>query len=269
MLNYAELLPGANFRPYVRKYWTIDNTLSPLIPATKYVLPNTCFTLALISGAGVIIHHSSQVHHLVTGHYMVGQLSQKTGVTLLPGTKAIMVQFNPWAAPLLSNIPFHELTDNFADLINVSRTLALALRGADAFGRLHAIKQLEQVLNHYLAPTSASAFVAGCFHLFNNTGPTQPFKITALAAYTGYTTRGIEKKFKQHVGLTPKQTHTIFKVRSVVDALVLPGHEQTLTALAYRFGYADQSHFIKAFQQVMNEPPSRFVEEQYILPNPQ
>jgi AraC-like DNA-binding protein len=55
----------------------------------------------------------------------------------------------------------------------------------------------------------------------------------------------------------------------VVDALVLPGHEQSLTTLAYRFGYADQSHFIKAFQQVMNEPPSRFVQEQYILPIPQ
>lgn len=268
MLNYAELQSGKHLNQYVRKFWTIDNTHAFSTPVNRYVLPNACFTLALISGAGVLINFQGGAQQLVTGHYLVGQLSQKTGITILPGTRAIMVQFNPWAAALVSQIPFHELTDNVAYLIDVNPSLALTLRDIDVFDPWHAVKRLEQILSNSLAPTAASAFVAGCFQLFSNILPIRPFKITDLAAYTGYTTRAIEKKFKQHVGLSPKQTLSILKVRSVVNVLAMPGGKQSLTALAYRFGYADQSHFIKSYQQIMGSSPSGFSEEQYILPNP-
>ncbi len=266
MLNYSEILPGERLKPFVRKLWTVDNTSSILAAVTKYVLPNTCFTLALVSGNGVVIYTKGHEQQLVAGNYVVGQLSQKTGVTILAGTRAMMVQFNPWAAALLSDISFYELTDIAVLLSDVNRPLALSLQSINMVEDPNALQRLQHTLQNYLSPTAASAFVQGCFQLFYKALPDQPFAISSLAAYTGYSTRAVEKKFKQHVGLKPKQTHTILKVRSVVDALLVPGQKQTLTQLAYRFNYADQSHLIKTYQHIMHGPPSGFTGDKYILP---
>lgn len=265
MLTYQEIMPHIALQAYIRKYWVLDNLASAMPSATKYALPNTCVTLAFISGNGVMVNFSETSQHIAAGAYLVGQATGKIGVTVLPHTRAFMVQLNAWAAALLTNCPFHEITDQFAELTDVNKVLGQSLRDFDIPNNDQLKQHIEKALGGIFYPSKASEFIAGCFNYLNGQQATDGFPIAHLAHYSGYSMRGLEKKFKQHVGLSPKQVYTILRVRSAVDELVAP-HDVSLTALAYRYGYTDQAHFIKTFRHVLDCTPGGFNEHHYLLP---
>jgi AraC-like DNA-binding protein len=267
MLNYVEMSAEGRLSSYVRKFWILDNSTSEVPAATKYALPNTCFTLALIWGNGLIVDFPDKATHMTAGNYMVGELTTKISVTILPYTKAFMIQLSPCAASLLSDCSFHELTNQFATIIDINKGLARSFLNINILDNIGTKQRILKVLECYLYPTAASEFIAGCFHLFETHPTAIPFKIGDLSSFTGYTIRGIEKKFRRHVGLTPKHTFNIIKIRSVVNELIAPTDRLSLTTLAYKYGYADQSHFTKTFSSIMNSLPSKFDQTQYILPS--
>ena len=266
MLNYVEMSPEGRLSSYVRKFWILDNSTSEMPAATKYALPNTCFTLAFIWGNGLIVDFPHKATHMTAGNYMVGELTTTISVTVLPHTKAFMVQLSPWAASLLSNCSFHELTNHFATIMDINTELARSFSNINILDNTGTKQHILKVLECYLYPTATSEFIASCFHLFETYPTAIPFKIDNLSSFTGYTIRGIEKKFRRHVGLTPKHTFTIVKIRLVVNELIAPTDRLSLTTLAYKYGYADQSHFTKTFCCIMDSLPSRFDQTEYILP---
>src|SRR5215217_9252542 len=111
MLNYHELSSSPHLKPYIRKFWVLDNLLSSLATETRYALPNTCFTLAFVCGNGLVIDQGDLSYVVGEGVFIAGQISVKTGISVLPYTKAFMVQLNAQAAPLLTNCPFYQLTN--------------------------------------------------------------------------------------------------------------------------------------------------------------
>ncbi|MET4083972.1 AraC-like DNA-binding protein [Pedobacter sp. UYP30] len=266
MLNYEEIIPDFHLRHYIRKFWILDNSTSLLPSPEKYALPNTCFTLALIYGEGLILNFHGVSIQIKSGNFMVGELTEKIGVKILPNTKAFMIQLNPWAASLLSKFSFHELTNQFSEIININKSLSQSVKDIDIFDNAATVRQLSKIFENYFCPTPASAFISHCFQLFESHLLITPFKIIDLSSSSGHTGRSIEKKFKQHIGLTPKQAHKILKIRSIINELTLSKNHLSLTDLAYRYGYADQSHFTKTYFQIIQSLPSKFNIEQYILP---
>lgn len=109
MLNYVEMSPKSRLSSYVRKFWILDNSTCEVPAATKYALPNTCFTLALIWGNGVIVDFPDKATHMTAGNYMVGELTTKISVTVLPYTKAFMVQLVLGPLPYLAIVHFMSL----------------------------------------------------------------------------------------------------------------------------------------------------------------
>ncbi|MDQ0640217.1 AraC-like DNA-binding protein [Pedobacter sp. W3I1] len=266
MLKYLEMSSESPLNSYVRKFWILDNSESGLVATTKHALPNTCITIAIIHGDGLIIDFPNNPISIARGSYLVGEITKATGVMVLPYTKAFMVQLNPWAATLLSNCSFHELTNQFAAIADINRELARSFIDINVLDNKGTKQQILKALELYLYPTGASTLIASCFNLFESHSPFIPLKIAALSDHTGYTVRGIEKKFRRHVGLTPKQAFTIMKVRSVVNELISSTGNLSLTALAYKYGYTDQSHFTRSYFCIMDSLPSKFNKLQYILP---
>jgi AraC-like DNA-binding protein len=266
MLKYLEMSPEHQLRSYVRKFWILDNSISGLPATIRYALPNTCFTLAFIWGNGLMVDFPDKAVHMTSGSYLVGELTTKIGVTVLPYTKAFMVQLNPWTAGILSKCSFHELTNQFAPIVDLNKALAQSIDDINILDNTGSKQQISKVLERFLYPTPASAFITSCFDLFHSHPTAIPFRVPNLSSPTGYTIRGIEKKFKQHVGLTPSQAFAIIKVRSVVNELIVSSNQLSLTALAYKYGYTDQSHFTKTYSRIMESLPSKFDQRQYILP---
>lgn len=267
MFNYEEIFPENCFRFYIRKFWILDNSVSALPTIAKFVLPNTCFTLAFISGNGLILEYPDKHAKLGFGNYLVGELTTGVRITVLPYTKAFMVQLNPWTPSLLSNLPYDELTNQFAPLADINKNLADSFKLGDIRDNQSFKTLINKILENYLYPTTSSALIASCFDQIRNRPIGDLIKITDLSINTGYSVRSLEKKFKQHVGLSPKQFYMILRVRSLVNELTFSkGEKLSLTALAYRYGFVDQAHFIRTYSNIMNSVPSKFNKGDYILP---
>jgi len=72
------------------------------------------------------------------------------------------------------------------------------------------------------------------------------------------TQKNLINQFKKYYGLTPKMFHRIFRFNEVLQEL----HKNksiSWTQIAYQFGYSDQSHFIKEFNEFSGFNPQKFI----------
>lgn len=264
MFNYAEVTPQSNFSNYIRKFWVLDNLNHPLISEGRYTLPNGCFTIAFISGQGIIWENNAGTKHIGDGIYLVGQTTKRLKVSLMPYTKAIMVQFNPWAISLVTNLPLNEITDQYADFRDVNNAAYLKFTDADKLD-VNAIEaKCYDVFGSFFNNSAANSTLiqALCLRLSGDLlNPS--LKMNDVANYAGYSKRYIEKKFNDHIGMAPQSFRSILRMRSLVNEL---DKDKSFAEVYYKYGYYDQSHFIKSYSKIMDSRPTKFDSHQYIFP---
>lgn len=76
-----------------------------------------------------------------------------------------------------------------------------------------------------------------------------------LAADLCTNVNSLEKRFRAQIGVSPKQYASIFRLKSVINSYRT---ETDLTAISYKAGFFDQSHFIKDFKAFTGEKPLNF-----------
>lgn len=81
--------------------------------------------------------------------------------------------------------------------------------------------------------------------------------IAELAARIGLGERQLQRRFREAVGLTPKQFARIRRVRETAGG-VLQRESRGWAAVAADFGFADQSHLIHEFSQLTGLTPVAF-----------
>lgn len=146
MLSYEEIIPELRLQSYVRKFWVLDNLTSTLASTEKMALPNTCFTIALVHGNGLIANFPDLPRKIGSGAYFVGELTSTIGITILPNTKAFMIQLNPWTASLLSKFSFHELTNQVSAVTDINKSLAQSLIQVNILDHIAAGLRLSNIL---------------------------------------------------------------------------------------------------------------------------
>ncbi len=81
-----------------------------------------------------------------------------------------------------------------------------------------------------------------------------------VAALAGVSLRTLQRRFGSYVGISPKWVVQRFRLLDVTSA----AHGEAAVdwaELASRLGYADQSHLIRAFTQLVGHPPAAYARE--------
>jgi AraC-like DNA-binding protein len=81
-----------------------------------------------------------------------------------------------------------------------------------------------------------------------------------LADLAGVSLRTLQRWFRGHVGIGPKWVVQRFRLLDVMAA-AHGGEDVDWAGLAARLGYADQSHLIRAFTQLVGHPPASYARE--------
>lgn len=167
------------------------------------------------------------------------------------------VYLYPYAFPALFRMPATDLTGQMPDLHGI-------------FGR--AGRELEERV--MLAPTNESrarivsdflierlnktkAEIPLIFSSINHIIETKGLvNVGALSDRYFSSPRNFERKFKEFAGLPPKLFSRIVRFQSTVKEYGKRG--QSLTDIAYEFGYYDQSHFIREFREFSGYNPKAF-----------
>lgn len=81
-----------------------------------------------------------------------------------------------------------------------------------------------------------------------------------LADLAGVSLRTLQRRFHAYVGIGPKWVVQRFRLLDVTAA-AHAGADVDWADLAARLGYADQSHLIRAFTQLVGHPPASYARE--------
>jgi len=85
--------------------------------------------------------------------------------------------------------------------------------------------------------------------------------VQQLTRLTRVSERTLERQFLHCLGVSPKRFIRVVRFQAVIQRLRQAPFEDQLTALAYDFGYTDQSHFIKEFQAFAHITPSQYLKK--------
>ena len=177
-----------------------------------------------------------------------------------PGTRSVGVHFKPWGlAPFLS-MPAAELCDRpvtLEDFWGRPTIAELRDRLATADGPHQMLRLLEEELMRLVRESAGLGLVRHTSSVI--AAATGAVAIGDLSMAAGVSSTHLAQRFKEIIGVTPKQFARTYRLTATVLA-INPAGPIDWGDLAYGAGYFDQAHFGHEFRAFTGLTPTRYVE---------
>lgn len=257
IISYQQITPAEQLRRYVRHVWTIEGTVSLLAPTTFKVIADGCPGILFLENPSVF----SDNNHTSSPHLMLHKsASTYAEINMQQGQlNLIAIQLHPAAIKAIFGIDAHTLTEAGLDLELISDrqlTEQLLNKPSNA-ARIELLTSfLIEKLNKNQSQKINKALHAVDLLQVGNFVPT----LKDLQTKLNLTERSQERLFNQNIGISPKVFARIVRFQKALDEM--RGKKfSTLTELAYKHHYADQSHFIREFQEFTGTSPFHFLKQ--------
>lgn len=241
MSSGVEKKPGSAFRWLIERFWFSNEEVKE--KELFEILPDGNFDL-------VFVLNDSCCTLLFAGPY-----TRKAAIPILPGREYFGVTFRPGRIPRLLDFQPAELVDTTVEL-----PLMLGMTADSLCERLHSahgIDAKQAFLERVFQKSGIESLVRRdlcnrCAELIESYDGR--IKVNDLACLIGASRRTIERAFRRDMGISPKMFIRLVRFHNTMNKLRKGGYP-TLTHIAYEFGYADQSHFIKDFKALAGKLP--------------
>jgi AraC-like DNA-binding protein len=262
MKLYSEYYLSKKAERFVSKIWVLDNSQNNQSVKHKEVLPNGCFNLALVTGEGMEVIIKKRCHKLVTGIYINAQLTQKVILNIQPKTKIILIQLHAWTLSLFATYDLTKFRDTVVPISSGDLPFLDNIKHA-FYDDVNKVIELTNKNFEELSDNNPEKTLAELMCI--NTA-LENEKILKTIKGVNYSNRALQIQFKKSTGLTRKQYSKLINLRKTVDYISQPDNEtSTLTSIAYKSGYFDQTHFIKIFKEIVKITPKKFETQSYFL----
>jgi AraC-like DNA-binding protein len=258
-VKYKEHLPHPALQDHVKCFWIMEREYTSQHPAED-VTPDGFIELIVNLGAPYVLQREGAPDREMPRAILVG-LQSKPLIFRCDGTvRLVATRFYAWGA-----LPF--LADRVRGLNKLSATLGrewedLATRieplvreddhaAAVAIVEDHLIKKL------LTARVDLKKMQSAAKMLYLQKGQ---FRTADLAEHCNLSSRQLQRQFQDVVGVSAKTLARSIRFEEVRKRLMLDP-DQSLTALAYEYGYADQAHFIHDFKGFADRTPGEFARE--------
>ena len=257
-MNYREHRLASPLDAFVECVWFLKGAPgadgAPRAPVQR-ILPDGC--------AELIFHFRDRFHAVSNdglerqpASFLVGVLTAPLIVAPANDVDTMGVRFRPGGASPFVREPLSALTDRACGLDALWGHEAAPLwdRLVSASDDRMRLELLSQVLRRRAATTAhdaATSAVIGA--LVRSAGRT---RIAPLAARAGMTTRRLQRRFAERVGVSPKLLARILRFQRTLLARGDRGSDAAdWVRIAVECGYADQSHLIRDYAAFAGETP--------------
>jgi AraC-like DNA-binding protein len=217
---------------------------------------------------GIIFHQSEGGMYMNNSNRKLSQLflygQTIKPITLLPvGSFRIIVVFlYPFGISALFGIRPGEITDDCVDLrllpnVDLQLSINQLLESTDMQEQVELVSRylLVQMNSGFRNPDNVIHYALE--HIIQTSGQGS---LQELRKQLNITERTFERKFEQHIGVSPKLFSRIRQFRSSMEQLQKNNFSK-LSDIAYTNGYADQSHFIRSFREFTGLSPLDYIRQ--------
>lgn len=254
-MKFIQVPPPESLRRYIRYSWVMESAPADAVPDTFRPLADGSPGLILQNGDAPLWQDGDgkQLPRL----FLYGQTVQTRILHTKGSTGAIGIGFHPHALKALFGWDAGILTDTCTDLHNAVNkplfTLAENLHEKSAQERLQQLYAYLQ--SRMYASVKEDAQVERAMNRILQSGGTLP--IQELLNELALSERSLERRFRSHIGISPKLFSRICRFQSSLQQLRSRSFDK-LSDLAFENGYADQSHFIRNFREFTGISPEEY-----------
>ena len=252
-MRYREIKPTPRLRSFIECFWTLEGDGSADGSPPERILPDGCVELILNFGDR-FLQQVEGGRRLQPRNFIVGQMTGPILISASGVVRLLGIRFQPGGTRPFVDVPANEITDRVVELGGLSRefergllracelavTLDQKIVGVDAF--------LEGRLSHAKFDSNLLALAAS---IIDSRGLVS---VDQLASCAGVSSRQLERRFLQEVGLGPKLLARIVRFQQVFRAV--DQSNPAWAEVAIECGYYDQAHLIRDFNQFAQQTPA-------------
>ena len=247
-MSYITRGPSPRLAGIVERIWRVEDP-SPA-DRGETICPDGC--------AEIVIH----LGHPMRGqprHLLVGQM--QTSITVTPSGPVTMIgaRFRPDGLRHVLEIPQDRLLGQIVPLDAVwsmwtDRTVDQVMSARDPAGQLTAFERALELLLPSTGGPQRDRGIAWAIRAMRARGG--PVGMDALADRAGVSRRQFERRFRDHVGLSP---HLFGRIVRFQHAFAAVGRESG-ASLAARLRFVDQAHMVREVRRFSGETPTLLAE---------
>ncbi|MBC8155326.1 MAG: helix-turn-helix domain-containing protein [Bacteroidetes bacterium] len=254
-MNYEQIQPPDYLKHHVRYFWRLESFALDTGPKTFRIIADGC--------PGLLLHHSEngachQHNNPLPTAFLYGQSTQSTELQSPPAFRMIGVCFHPNVLPVFG-IDAHDLTDSCINVAELpqsqgSRLVDLLLNSSSAVDQIDQLATClwDQIQKNKAPFDSSVQYAIG--RISDSQGN---ILLRDLYQTLQVSERSLERKFKQVIGISPKLFSRICRFQASLNQVRTNTYDR-LSDVAFDHGYADQSHFIRGFNQFAGFSPDQY-----------
>ena len=259
-LRFRNIEPHFRLKKYIEKMWVFESSGKMSADDMKLVVPNGNIKLTLSYQNGVVAAvdgkpFASKEHDItLTGLVDVPVILDVEEDTT---TETIGIEFSPVGAYRFFHFSLNTIQNQILSITDLLGTIGKRLveQINNATSSNQKIDLLQQFLITRLSLNQEDQIFDYCIDKI--TTSKGRITIKELEKKTGYTSRWLNMKFNEKLGVSPKNLCSIIRFKQYYQAFISGDETSFLRNDFYNY-YYDQSHFIKDFKRFTGLPPTRF-----------
>jgi AraC-like DNA-binding protein len=245
---------------YIEKLWVFESYGRAPDGDMKLIVPNGCIKLVIpfrngLSGKINDWQHLSKENRIT----LIGMTDVPSIVDVETNSPSgtIGIQFSPMGAYRFFNINQSEIKNQIHPLTDILGKTVRALEEqiSNAESIKGKINLIQQFLLKQLVSRNGDNIFDFCIQKITLTKG--KILIKELERETGYSSRWLNMKFQEKVGISPKNLSSIIRFQQFYQALTKRDESNFFRNEFYEY-YYDQSHFIKDFKRFTGFSPGKF-----------
>lgn len=242
---YKEIAPHPDLADYIDTFWISEGVGKQSIK--EIILPDNCVDLIFNLGEkcetdnGALTMYSEKT-------YLVGTMTTFKETFVDSSNKLVGVRFKPSAfSSFYSYAPLNEIKDI---TIEFEQTLSPDIHKI----KKYATAYLNEFFLNELITVKHNLFkVIKDIEIANG-----QISIDTLAKQNSTTIRQLERNFKEHIGISPKEFTNIVRFRIALSKIKHKSNQQSLLDIACECGYYDHAHLSNEIKRYTGVVPSKF-----------
>lgn len=255
-MQFRQIPPPAYLKDYIRYFWVMESHDTNVSAATfRTIADGSPGLIFQHPGQGVLFQNNKQL----PGTILYGQATRHAELRISGSFNTIGIFFYPHALKTIFGLNANELTDSCLDLdlLSGAKDYHLSAQLTDLTSCEDRIDTICSFLLAQLTRHDQYADKAMYHALERIREANGNISVKILREELQLSERSFERKFKQHVGVTPKLFARIAQFQASMQLLRQRDYNK-LSDIAFENDYADQSHFIRAFKEFAGTSPFQF-----------